>query len=79
MFLFVMIFFIYDKLFIVVRTLSPVLEVDKRLELLINGGINKDIIILGSSRGARDIIAAQIENETGLSAFNLCYPGSNVE
>jgi len=44
----------------------------------VNGEINKDIIIVGSSTGSRDIIASQIENATGLSTYNLCYPGSNV-
>ena len=77
--LFAGIFLIYDKIFIIVENRSAETEIDKRLEYLINGGINKDIIITGSSRGSRDIIAGQIEKETGLSAYNLCYPGSNVE
>lgn len=58
---------------------SPSLEKDKRLEQVINGEINKDLIILGSSRGARDVMACQIEDSLHLSAFNLSYPGSDVE
>jgi hypothetical protein len=77
--LFVAIFLIYDKIFILLCNRSAEAEVDKRLEYLIKGEINKDIIITGSSRGSRDIIAGQIEDETGLSTYNLCYPGSNVE
>jgi hypothetical protein len=38
-----------------------------------DGKINKDIIFNGSSRGARDIIASQIERETGQTAYNLSY------
>lgn len=76
--LFAGIFLIYDKLFIILTRLSPSLEVDKRLELVLKGEINKDVIIVGSSRGARGIIASQIEDKTGYSTYNLCYPGSNV-
>jgi hypothetical protein len=77
--LFGLIFFVYDKLFIIVTIISPETEVDKRIELIVKGKINKDVIVLGSSRGARDIIASQIEDKTSLSAYNLCYPGANIE
>ncbi len=73
------IFFIYDKLFFLVSWLSPGTEADKRLENVINGEINKEIVILGSSRGSRDLIANQIEQQTGYTTFNLCYPGSNID
>ena len=58
---------------------SPSKEVDKRLEFVLKGKINKDIIILGSSKGSRDIIASQLESETNQTAYNLSYPGSNIE
>jgi hypothetical protein len=77
--LFAVIFLIFDKMFILVAHFSAEAEVDKRLEHLINGEVNKDIIIIGSSTGSRDIIASQIEESTGLSTYNLCYPGSTVE
>jgi hypothetical protein len=77
--LFLAIFLILDKLFIIVANLSADAEVDKRLEYLVKGDINKDIVILGSSRGSRDIIAENIENETGYSTYNLCYPGADLE
>lgn len=77
--LFVAILLVFDKLFILMARRSAEAEVDKRLEYLVKGEINKDIIIAGSSTGSRDIIAATIENETGYSTYNLCYPGSNVE
>jgi hypothetical protein len=77
--IFAVIFFAYDKIFLIVANRSAEAEIDKRLESLINGEINKDIIITGSSRGSRDILAMRIEDKTGLSSFNLCYPGSNVE
>ena len=77
--LFAAVFLLYDKLFIIVERRSADAEIDKRLEYLVNGEINKDVIIAGSSMGSRDIIASQIEDSTGISIFNLCYPGSTVE
>lgn len=77
--IFGLVFFILDKVFIFFILASPEKEVDKRLELLVNGKINKEIIILGSSRGARNIIASEIEKKTGHSAYNLAYPGSDIE
>lgn len=77
--LFAGVFLVYDKIFIIVANRSAETEVDKRLEYLIKGEINKDIIITGSSKGSRDIMAEMIESETGFSTYNLCYPGSNVE
>ncbi|CAN0604097.1 unnamed protein product, partial [Ectocarpus sp. 12 AP-2014] len=59
--------------------LSPNLEADKRLEKLVTGNINKEIIIIGSSRGARNLIAKQIEDSLHLTSFNLSYPGSDID
>ena len=78
-FVFLIIFFILEKSLIFLRNSLPEKELDKRLELIINGKINADIIITGSSRGARDIIASQIAGSLHNSAYNLSYPGSNIE
>lgn len=77
--IFGLVFFLFDKLFYFVIRYAPDKEIDKRLEYLITGRINKDVIICGSSRGARDIVASQLEDETGLSAYNISYPGSDIE
>ena len=77
--LFLLLLFIYDKSFILIGELSATLETDKRLERLLQGKINKDVIIIGSSTGSRGILAGEITEKTGLTAYNLCYPGSNVE
>jgi len=77
--LFVTAFFILDKIFLFFIYLAPNSEVDMRLEQLITGKINKECIVIGSSRGARNIIAKQIEKGTGLSTYNLSYPGSDIE
>lgn len=72
-------FFVLEKALYLLLIYSATLEVDKRLELVINSQMEKEVIILGSSRGARNIIANQITTETGLSAYNLSYPGSDIE
>ncbi|WP_343616153.1 hypothetical protein [Flavobacterium sp.] len=77
--IFGVIFFTVDKLFYVFLVTAPELETDKRLEQLIQGKINKEIIVIGSSRGADNIIAGQIEKETGKSAYNISYIGSNIQ
>ena len=76
---FLILFLVFDRLFLFFVYNSPSKEVDKRLELVLNGKINKDIIILGSSKGARDIIASQLEKETNHSVYNLSYPGSDIQ
>ena len=76
--LFCITFFIVEKVFYIFLQISPSLEVDKRLEKLIDGEINKDLIILGSSRGARNIIASQLDSALGISSYNLSYLGSDI-
>lgn len=77
--LFTFVFFIFDKTFYIFIYLAPSKVLDKRLENVINGKINKECIIIGSSRGARNIIAKQIETATGMPSYNLSYPGSDIE
>ncbi|MDA9808763.1 hypothetical protein N9C59_00445 [Flavobacteriales bacterium] len=76
---FLIAFFLFEKAYYVFLYFSPKLEKDKRLEYVLNGNMNKDLIILGSSRGARNIIASQIEESLNVSCYNLSYPGSNIE
>lgn len=78
LFIFGAIFFLFDKIFLLLIGYVPRLEVDKRLEDLMNGNINKELVVLGSSRGARNVIAGQIEEKTGISSFNLSYPGGDI-
>ena len=77
--IFALIFFIVEKAFYFFMFISPTLEIDNRLEKVINGEMNKDIIVLGSSRGARNIIAGQIEDSLTISAYNLSYVGSDIQ
>lgn len=76
--MFALFLFIIDKGFYYFLYEAPKLEYDTRLEKVIKGEVNKELIILGSSRGAGNIIAGQIQKETKLTSYNLSYPGSDV-
>jgi len=76
--IFTVLFFVVDKLFYIFIYLSPNYQVDNRIEKLLEGEINKEVIILGSSRGAMNIMANQLEAQTAKSAYNIAFPGSDV-
>lgn len=76
--LFFVFLFIVDKSAILVLNTTQINQYDRRLEYVIEGVINKDLIVLGSSIGASNILAGQIETETGYKSYNLSYPGSNI-
>ncbi|MEO6669140.1 MAG: hypothetical protein ABIN36_06670 [Ferruginibacter sp.] len=78
-FLFFIGFFVLDKVLLFLRNYSPKTEVDKRLEMIITGKINSDILIFGSSRGARDLIASQMTDSLKTSVYSLAFPGSGIE
>jgi hypothetical protein len=77
--IFSILFFAFDKFFIVVRNYAPQLEVDQRLEVLLKGKMDADLLIFGSSVGARGIIASTLSKELNIKAYNLSYPGSNID
>ncbi|OEK08852.1 hypothetical protein A8C32_00825 [Flavivirga aquatica] len=77
--LFSIIFFVVEKGCYYFIQHAPTKEYDKRLELILKGEMNKDVVIIGSSRGANNIIAKQLEQETKLSTYNLSYRGSNID
>jgi hypothetical protein len=77
--IFGIVFFLAEKSLYFFISNSSNREYDKRLEMILEGKMNKDIVVLGSSRGANNISAKQLENQTGLSSYNLSYRGSNVD
>ena len=77
--LIVILFFSIDKLFLFVENYSPSLEFDQRIDRVMKGEMDYDLVIFGSSRSARAIIAADLEKETGLSCYNMSYHGSNTD
>ncbi|MEN9699658.1 MAG: hypothetical protein RLZZ301_856 [Bacteroidota bacterium] len=56
----------------------PSRHFDWRYEKVRESQLNAAILIVGSSRGARGISAEQLTKESGLNAFNFCYPGSSI-
>jgi hypothetical protein len=76
--LFLLCFFALDKALLLLRNRLPERELDKRLEQIITGKINADIVVMGSSRGARDIVASQLADSLHTTAYNISYPGSNI-
>lgn len=75
---FVAIFFIVDKGAYFILNQAPQYAYDPRLEMILEGEMEKDIIIAGSSRGAKGIVAKMIEDSTGYSTYNLSYNGTDV-
>lgn len=78
-FIFFVGFFVLDKALLLLRNYSPKTEVDKRLEMIITGKINADVLIYGSSRGARDLIASQMTDSLKTPVYSLAFPGSGIE
>ena len=76
--IFFVLFFIVEKGICFFVNNAPKKEFDNRLELVLNGKINKEVIILGSSRGANNIYAKQLEDSINQSVYNLSYLGSDV-
>lgn len=76
--LFFLLFFVLEKGFLYFLYRAPALEYDQRLEMVLKGEMNKDIIVIGSSRGAEGVLASKIEDSTRLSTYNLSYVGSDV-
>jgi hypothetical protein len=77
--LFLAVFFVVEKSSYYLLYKAPQKEIDKRLQSVLNGEMNKELIVLGSSRGVGNILTGQLQQETGLSSFNLSYQGSNIE
>lgn len=77
--LFILCFWAFDKLFLLIRNRAPELEVDKKLEHVIQGKFNHDIVIFGSSLAASGIYAKQLGDSLHCKAYNLASPGSDID
>lgn len=64
----------------VMKVWSRALMPDQRIgSRLLSGTITEKQIILGSSRAAHNLVAAEIESGTGITTYNIGVPGSNVD
>ena len=78
--LFIVIFIFIDRgIGFLISTISENNLTDKRIKNIITGKINSDLVVIGSSRAARNINAATIEEYSGMSSYNLGRPGSNID
>lgn len=76
---FFLVFFVLEKVFFLVMKKDVARQYDKRLEMVLTGNMNKDLIVIGSSRATGGVLAGEIEDSTGLSTYNLAYVGSNIQ
>lgn len=52
---------------------------DKRIGKILAKELNADLVIIGSSRAARNFVGSEIAKTSGLTVFNLGLPGSNID
>jgi len=74
-----LLFLAIDRCLIVLRNYVPQLEVDQRLEKVLQKKLKADVFVFGSSRGARDVIASQLGDSLRQNVYNLSYPGGDIE
>jgi hypothetical protein len=74
-----LLFLAIDRSLIVLRNYVPQLEVDQRLEQVLQKKLKADVFVFGSSRGARDVIASQLGDSLQQKVYNLSYPGGDIE
>ncbi|MBU3682098.1 MAG: hypothetical protein FGM16_09180 [Flavobacterium sp.] len=74
-----LLFLAIDRSLIVLRNYVPQLEVDQRLEQVLQKKLKADVFVFGSSRGARDVIASQMGDSLQQKVYNLSYPGGDIE
>ncbi|MEY2692528.1 MAG: hypothetical protein RIT03_918 [Bacteroidota bacterium] len=74
-----LLFLAIDRCLIVLRNYVPQLEVDQRLEQVLQQKLKADVFVFGSSRGARDVIASQLGDSLQQKVYNLSYPGGDIE
>lgn len=72
-------FFLVDKLFYWKIQALPNREFDKRLEWILEGKMNKEILIFGSSRAQHNLYSDIIQDSLKKTTFNLGYRGCNID
>lgn len=75
---FCFLFFIVEKAAYFLLRIRPSFEVDKRIEWMLEGQLNKDILVLGPSSGSRNILAGMMEDSLNMSAYNLADYSANI-
>ncbi len=77
--IFVILLITIDRTFgFLVSKLALKYKHDNRLELVINNKLDKDVLIIGSSRALNGICPKTIEQITGFTCYNLGVSGTNI-
>jgi hypothetical protein len=71
-------FFIADKVLYLKMQSLPEREYDKRLESIILGKMNQEILIFGSSRAQHNIYSDLLQDSLKQKTYNLGYRGCNI-
>jgi hypothetical protein len=71
-------FFIADKVLYLKMQSLPEREYDKRLESIILGKMNQEILIFGSSRAQHNVYSDLIEENLHLKTYNLGYRAASI-
>jgi hypothetical protein len=77
---FMLLFFLTDRVAgKAMQAWSQLLTPDQRIGKLLNGKIQNELIVLGSSRAAHNLVASEVEARIGISAYNLGFAGSDID
>lgn len=71
-------FFLVDKLAYFILDKTKSLQANKKLEKIVNGHLNHQLLILGSSRGIANVDAGLVEKQTGISTYNISFRGADI-
>lgn len=72
-------FFIVDKFAYFILIKEQAQQQDDRLEKILKGAFEKELLVIGSSRAASSIDARLLEQLTGMKTLNMAYRGSHIE
>lgn len=75
---FSLIFLLLDFSYALVLKRIPKQQPDQRLAYLMEGKIQADVLVLGSSRAAHNILAEDLSKQLQVEVFNLGFRGTNI-
>lgn len=76
---FVVVLFVVDKAFLPLRHWAADRLEDPRVREVLDGEVDAELLVMGSSRGDEAIDAPLLEELTGLRTYSLAFHGSEIE
>ena len=77
--LFLLLVFVLDKGLLIFRNQAPAYAPDPRLQLVLDGELAAELLVMGSSRADESVLNPLLEDLTGRRVYNLAYHGSEIE